>query len=182
MKHLLLLLTFALLFSTCQDDEMVVDPYTQELALEIVTGLQTRDANGAPVGTLGNPNVFSERVDIFPVPAINTVNVQYFGSSNLQVKQYWIFAANATTDYADINYQQELGNGVYSPDEVSNLNIVQTNIVNQSAFALDLSGFTPGYYRIFYLMSNDQLNWDNIYVDPNATDFSSLLNTVSADW
>lgn len=182
MKHLFLLFSFVLVLSTCGDDEMVIDPYTQELALDIVTGLQTRDANAAPVGMLGNPNVFSGQVDTYPVPAINTVNVQYFGGSNLQIMQYWIFAANATTEYADINYQQLLGNGVYSPDEVSELNILQTSTVNLSSFALDLSDLDPGYYRIFYLLSNEQLLWDNLYIDPSATDFSTLLSTVSADW
>ena len=182
MKHLFLLLTFALLFATCQDDEMVVDPYTQELALEIVTGLQTRDFNAAPVGSLGNPNTFSGEVDIYPVPAINTANIQYFGGANLQVRQYWIFAASATTDYADINFQQELSNDTYSADEVSDLNIIQTNTVNQSAFAIDVSDFSPGYYRIFYLISDETLLWDNLYVDPNAGDFFTLLSTVSADW
>lgn len=182
MKNAFYFLLSVLLFSTCGDDDINIDPYDAELALEIVTGLQTRDINGAPIGALGNPNAFSGEVDIYPNPAIGSANIQYFGGLNLQVKQYWIFAAPQNTDYADINYQTLLSNETYSADEVSDLNIVQTNTVNLSAFAIDLSAFAAGYYRIFYLMSDDRLLWDNIYVDPSAATPALLLNDITGDW
>lgn len=170
-----------MLASACGDDDISVDPYDAELNIEIVTGLQARDANAAPIGAFGNPNTFSGELDIYPNPSTSTVNVQYFGGSNLQVKQYWIFAAAQNTDYTGINYLSLLDNETYSADEVSDLNTVQTNTVNQSAFALDVSSFTPGYYRIFYLMSDETLFWDNIYVDPAASP-GSILDDIAGDW
>ena len=182
MRKLFFPLCCALLLVACGDDDITRDPYAEELNLEIVTGLQCRDANGAPVSTLGNPNVRSGEVDIFPNPSNGDVLVQYFGGASLQVRQYWVFAAEQNTDYAAIDYQAVLTGSTYSADEVSDLNSVQTNIVNQSAFALDLSNLMPGYYRIFYLMGDETLLWDNLYVDPSATDFFSLLSTVNEDW
>lgn len=182
MKNLFLLLVCVACFAACPKDDEVVDPYTQELALDIVTGLQARDSNGAPAGLYGNPNVFSGEVDVYPNPALAQANVQYFGGSGLDVQQYWIIAATQNTDYAGINYDMLLRNDTYSADEVSTLNTVQTNVVGAAAFAIDFSGFTPGYYRIFYLMSDETLLWDNLYIDPNAGSPMTLLNQVAGDW
>ncbi|WP_367391363.1 hypothetical protein [Lewinella sp. LCG006] len=183
MKNLFPLLLLVLLFSTCQDDEAVTpDPYDEELQLEIVTGINVRDVNAAPLGSYGNPNVFSGEVDFYPNPALGQANVIYFGAAGLNVKQYWIFAASVDTSYADINYNLLLDNATYSPDEVAALNVVQTNTVNQQGFALNLEGFTPGYYRIFYLMSDNTLYWDNIYVDPTASDQLNLTSELSDDF
>ena len=181
MKQLAFLLLLAILFSTCQSDDDT-DPFNEELAIDIVTGLQTRDINGAPIGALGNPNTLSGEVDFYPNPALGSANIQYFGGNNLQVTQYWIIPGERNTDYADINYGSLLRNDTYSADEVSDLNSVQTNLVNLSAFAVLLDDLTPGYYRIFYLMSDGTLLWDNIYVDPSASSPDDLRNEVSMDW
>ena len=182
MKQLTLLLILATLFSTCGDDDDTVDPYNAELALEIVTGIQLRDANAAPIGQLGNPNTRAEEVDIYPNPALGVANILYFGGASLQVQQYWIFAADPTTEYANVDYQTVLANDTYSADEVSDLNVVQTNVVNQSSFAVNLEDLTAGYYRIFYLMSNGTLLWDNLYVDPNGDSPELLVNEIAGDW
>lgn len=182
MKNLFPLFIFVLLFAACVDDEVVVDPYDAELQLEIVTGIQARDSNGAPLGIYGNPNTFSGEVDIYPNPMIGQANIQFFGGSGLEVKQYWIFAADKNTEYADINYGTLLDNATYSPDEVSDLPITQTNTVNQGAFAIIVDNFTSGYYRIFYLMSDNSLFWDNIYVDPTASNLATLTSEVSDDF
>lgn len=181
-KTLFPLFIFALCFASCGDDEVVIDPYDAELQLEIVTGLQARDSNGAPVGSYGNPNTFSGEIDIYPNPMIDQANIQYFGGAGLEVKQYWIFAADKDAGYADINYSVLLDNATYSPDEVSNLTITQTNTVNQGAFAINVDSFSPGYYRIFYLMSDNTLFWDNIYVDPTASNLTVLASEVSDDF
>ena len=182
MKKLFYLLPFVLLLAACRNDDDAPNPFDNELALEIVTGLQARDANAAPVGQFGNPNTFTGEVDAFPNPAIGELRVQYYGANNLQVKQYWIFAAPQNTDYADVDYGLLLANNTYSPDEVSDLTIEQTNTVNLSSFILNTDTFSPGYFRIFYLMSDETLLWDNIYVDPSATDYFSLLSEVSSQW
>jgi hypothetical protein len=183
MKNLFPLFLLVLLFAACEDDEtMTPDPYEAELQLEIVTGINVRDTNGSPIGSYGNPNVFSGEVDFYPNPAIGQANVIYFGGSGLSVKQYWIFSATKNTEYADIDYNILLNNATYSPDEVAALTVVQTNTVNLSNFALNVDNFTPGYYRIFYLMSDNTLLWDNIYVDPTATDLNQLTSERSDDF
>ena len=182
MKNLFPLLLLVLLFVACQDDDTTPDPYEAELQLGIVTGINVRDVNAVPLGSYGNPNVFSGEIDFYPNPSSGQANVIYFGGVGLTVRQYWIFAATKSTEYADINYNQLLNNATYSPDEVAALTVVQTNTVNQGSFALILDGFTPGYYRIFYLMNNNTLYWDNIYVDPTATDLGQLTSELSDDF
>ncbi len=181
MKKLIFLLSLTLCFAACKDDD-TLDPFTADLALDIDTGLQTRDINGAPIGQLGNPNTLAGEVDIFTNTAIRSANIQYFGSANLQIQQYWIFPAEPRTDYADINFSTLLSNDTYSADEVSDLNVTQTNLVNLSAIAVTLDDFTPGYYRIFYLMSDETLLWDNLYIDPSASSPNDLRNQISNDW
>ncbi|MEL6656641.1 MAG: hypothetical protein AAFP77_03085 [Bacteroidota bacterium] len=181
MKHLSFLLCLVLCLAACKDDD-TVEPGTTELSLDIVTGLQARDINGAPIGQLGNPNTLPGEVDIFPNPALGSANIQYFGGASLQVVQYWIFPADQNTDFANVNFSTLLNNDTYSADEISDLNVTQTNLVNLSAFAITLDDFSAGYYRIFYLMSDETLLWDNIYVDPSAGSPSDLLNQVTEDW
>jgi hypothetical protein len=182
MKNLFSFFLVVLLFAACNDDDTMPDPYDAELQLEIVTGINVRDINAAPLGSYGNPNIFSGEVDFYPNPAIGQANVIYFGAAGLSVQQYWIFAAAKNTEYADIDYNMLLNNATYSPDEVAALNVVQTNTVNQPSFALILDGLTPGYYRIFYLMNNNTLFWDNIYVDPTASNQLTLASELSDDF
>ena len=184
MKKLFLLLFPVFTFFACGDDDCCLspDPYTEELRINVVTGLQARDVNAAPIGVYGNPNTFAGEVDVYPNPTINQVNVQYFGGAGLAVKQYWIFPADKTTDYADVDYAALLGNATYAPDDVFALDNVFTDEVNAGAFFLNLDMLTAGYYRIFYLMSDETLLWDNLYVDPAANDLSALVSLVSEDF
>lgn len=182
MKKLFPLLLLVLFFATCDDDEMPVDPYTQELRIDLVTGLQVRDVNAVPLAIYGNPNTFPGQVDFYPNPAIGQANIQYYGGAGLQVRQYWIFPAEKNTDYAAIDYNILLNNSTYSPDDVAARNVVATDLVNLPAFALNLDNLAPGYYRIFYLMSDNTLYWDNIYVDPSASNLEVLANEVGDDF
>ena len=59
---------------------------------------------------------------------------------------------------------------------------LETYFPNSSAFFIELEGLQAGYYRIFYDLDTGERLWDNIYIDPSASDFNELLDEVSGDW
>ncbi|PSR11703.1 MAG: hypothetical protein DA408_07550 [Bacteroidetes bacterium] len=91
---LLPLLSLVLVLATCCDDDQPNPEPAAELALHLVTGIRTTDANDQSLGTYGNPNTFPGQVAVFPNPSNGVALVQYVGQATgtaAQLEQVWIF-------------------------------------------------------------------------------------------
>lgn len=180
-KYFFTLLALTLLFTACPDDDEPTFNLEPALNASIVTGLQARDINGAPIGQFGNPNVLNSTIEVFPNPALGEIAVQQTANEGLAIKQFWLISAQLDTTFADINYGQLLSSELYSVDELSADAIISDSPAANS-FAIATSGLSGGYYRIFYQLANDQLFWDNIYIDPGAANLTVLLERIQNDW
>lgn len=186
MKQLFLaLLALCFLLTACPDDDELPTTVDDALAVNIVTGLNAVDSNGAPVGTFENPNTFAGEVAVFPNPATTVAIVQYTGQATGNaaiIDRCWIFTASRDTTFASFNFTLGLNSETYTMQNLDTLSGVANITLGVGTATLNLSNFTAGYYRIFYQMGNGERFWDNLYIDPTATDPNALWNVVAGDW
>lgn len=181
-NYLLLLFSFTIFFLACPNDPE--DEFPMEMDdpfdINIVTGIQLRDINANPIGAFGNPNVSTEQsVAAFPNPAGNALFVQVF-EQDKTVTSCWLFPATTDTSFADVDYDNYLDG--YTIAEIEDRTDLETFLPDAASFQLDLSGLSPGYYRIFYDLDTGERRWDNLYIDPTASDLNAVLEDVIGDW
>ncbi|MEM1214520.1 MAG: hypothetical protein AAGJ82_02460 [Bacteroidota bacterium] len=180
-----LLILMALLFTACPDDE---EPHndqflTDELDLEIVTGLNAYRIDGSPDGTYGNPNTFNDPVAVYPNPAISEVQIIYTADPALTITDVWMVAGTPFDEFGDVDYDQLLTDGLYTADEIA-AQALELNIgmPNATQFNLSLNGIEAGYYRIFIRTSDERLYWENLYIDPDGDTPMSIWDAIASDW
>ena len=175
MKNILLLLLLGFCFAGCNEDE--VQTTASATSLEIVTGIFLRDVNGQPLGKLGNPNVKQDGTSFSPNPAEG----QVFIFSDTAISTVWIVPANKNTNFPNENFSVLLENVQYEEAELNSKSIRSFTTNGSTIFALRIDDFPTGYYRIFYLLENGNLLWDNIYIYKDEP-FSDILNRLNDDW
>jgi hypothetical protein len=181
-NYFLLLILFSAFFYACPDDpqEELPDIFENEFQIDIVTGINARDFNGAPIGVYGNPNTSFGLVEAYPNPAIDALAVQYIGQDRT-ITNCWLFPATRDTTYADVDYSIYLDQN-YLDEEINAQLELETYFPNSSSFFIELEGLPTGYYRIFYDLDTGERLWDNLYIDPSASAFNELIDEVSGDW
>lgn len=179
--YLLSILSTLLLFSCNDDDNNNPDPEppTEYQELGFVTGLDLFDENGSPIGRYKDPNHKTGEVSVFPIPNNGVFSV----FSQTQVERLWLIPAECVIDTINMdifNLSQSL---TYELSELENAQIKDINTANSGMqFQLNFSDVDAGFYRLFYQMTTEELFWQNIYIDPNATgfpDFTILDNACN---
>ncbi len=178
--YLFSVLAIALFGYNCGDTE---DPEptneNPELAINLVTGINMTDEQGAPVGNVGNPNVYPGNLMLFPKPCKDVISV--FDMSNF--KNIWVTKGNKNQSFADIEYDRLLANTDYPTDSILLVTELIFELENQdvSQVNLNLENLSTGYYRVFVEMKSGDLFYDNIYVD-KETPQGERVDKLVSDW
>ncbi len=155
-------------FIACNDDESPIAPIDSYFEnVNTVTGLYLYDINASGIGKWRQPNVKkSEEVNIYPIPASDVLNI----SSNLHITNVWIIEAACYNE--DTENIEELSQALsYEKAELVPIEFTATFSSPTDNFQINLEAYEKGFYRLFYEINNDQIYWENLYVDPAVSNF-----------
>lgn len=167
-----LFLSFLFLnLSTCKDDDET-EPSSASVYEDLgtVTGLDFFDEVGAAIGSWKSPNHYPGEITTYPIP--NNGNI--FVISPNKIIRIWLIPTECATD-ATMDISTLSQNLNYTIPELENLQVkdmMLTDFNNQ--IALNFDDVAAGFYKIFYELENGNLFWQNLYIDPAATNFPSF--------
>jgi len=144
--------------------------------IHIVTGLHLREHDGSSRGTLGNPNTKAGTIEAYPNPADDVLSVH----SSDTIQKVWITVGFQETGFQDTDFESLFQSLEHQP---ADLEIFTAKIFNpaSSIFNLDVSDLPSGYRRIFYLMQDNTIRWDNLFID-HERPFPTSVNQLIEDW
>ena len=175
MKRIGIIILGSLLWMGCgNDEEQLSEAYTD---INIVTGLDLYDLNGNSIGTWEKPNHRPGPLRIYPIPAGDALTV----SSQSIITDIWVIPASCEKDTTKRNISELSLDLRYSMSEVEMNKISSVQIDNfNNSLSINLTGSTPGFYRLFARTPNDDLFWQNFYYDPELVPLLdlSLLDLV----
>ena len=170
----ILLLFFSLfLFIQCNNEDPFIPP-PPELSfkdIDVVTGITFRDAQGQLVGQWRNPNDFTGPTVVFPNPVNDVASIL---SVDLNVKKIWVVNAQCLNTDEQNPLFLEVASLEYSVEELNTNSIKALDIDPVFNLDLNLSDLRPGFYRIFIQLENDDLHWNNVFVDPDVNLFTAF--------
>ena len=157
-------------FISCNDDE-ISESNNNYVLVDSVTDLYLYDENGAAIGKWRDPNVKrSEDAFVYPIPATDAL----FVSSNSFITNIWVIKGDCFQEDID-NIEDLSQNLIYEVSELEP-NEFTANFSSQTPnFQIDFRDYEKGFYRIFYEIENDVIYWENLYVDPTATNFPDIV-------
>ena len=175
MKKTLLLFTALLLISffSCKSDDTNDDPMIDPVypELDIVTGLDFFDENGAAIGRWKSPNHNPGEISTYPIP---TNGIAYVASPN-KIVRILLIPTTCATDSSTVDIPILSQDLTYTIAELENIQIADiplTDFNNQTT--LDFSGVVTGFYKLFVELENGEWFWQNLYIDPAATNFPTF--------
>lgn len=156
-----------LLLNSCSDSE----PSLDYASLEVVTGLSLMDANGQPVGLWRAPNQNTQNVSIYPIP--NDGNVFLF--SGEIISKIWIIPASCIQDSVNMDISTLSLSLAYDEEDLAEVSVQELEVEDFNGnLAINMSSLDPGFYKIFYRMSNNEIGWTNSYTDPSQSSFPDI--------
>ena len=163
MKKIITFVCIIALLAACGDsDEEDFDP----TRIDIVTGMQLVDTQGAAIEQWGNPNLPNvARAAVFPKPATDVIRVETSSS----IKTIWLVSGSPTRRFVDTNFQEVFAQNSYDVSEIETNSVRAFENLDQTDIALNLDGLSQGYYRIFIQFQDDSLTWDNFYIGASTS-------------
>ena len=168
-KYLFLLglISIVCLVTSCED----VEPTLDYASLEVVTGLALKDANAQSIGLWRQPNQNTQNVDIYPIP--NDGNIAVF--SGEIISRIWIIPASCIQDTENNDIETLSQSLAYDEEDLEEVSVQEIEVVDfMGNLNLNLTDLSPGFYKIFYRMSNGELGWTNSYTDPSQNSFPDI--------
>lgn len=134
--------------------------------LDNVTGLALFDINAAPIGRWNIPNDKRGESTVYPNPG----NGNVFIFTSFPISKIWVIEADcsASTDENILEQSEELS---YTVSEVEPLSVLTLELNSATEASLDMTKFSPGFYRVFYESDAGELYWQNIFIDPSVIEF-----------
>ncbi len=179
-KFHIILCVFLTIFS-CSSDDGDDRKSVDETAIDLVTGIYPRSDSFSQSFRLGNPNVrmplniSSVSIIAYPNPVVEFLTIQIFQTNDL-ITDVWLVKANANQIFQDTNFEDILDQNTYTESEISQASIQSYSDISNNNITLNLEGFETGYYRVF-IKTNENLYWDNIYVDNNDLDITEFFDS-----
>ncbi len=171
------LLFFSILFLinliSCKSDDSNDEPMNQPIyqELDIVTGLDFLDENGAPLGRWKSPNHNPEDVSTYPNPN----NGNAFIYSPNKIVRIWLIPTTCVTDSTTTDIPTLSQNLTYTISELENAQVKDISLTDfNTQVALNFNDVSAGFYKIFFELENGNLNWQNLYIDPSASNFPTF--------
>jgi len=163
MKKYIVWFWVLMLCISCGDDNSEdFDP----TRLEIVTGMNLVTQEGITIEQWGNPNIpTNPNYNIFPKPAFETIRV----ITPSAIQQIWLVRGVPTQLLSETDFDQVFIQSPYQVADVEANAFRSFEAAGSTDINLSLDGITQGYYRMFILLANGSLLWDNIYVQGSNT-------------
>lgn len=173
-KVILSLVVLHTLAFQCDPGTGIYDTNARDL--EIITGLQVRAANGVELQKFGNPNYKNSTIHAYP----NPVNTQLSGTGPDIVRKVWFVPGELEYDFQGVEFNVLYQNVLY-PEADIEADHVKFFTPNSAFFVVNVSDVPSGYYRVFYLLDNGEMYWDNIYID-HERPFQESIDQLADDW
>ncbi len=173
-KVILSLVVLHTLAFQCDPGTGIYDPTPRDM--EIITGLQVRATNGVELQKFGNPNSKTGTIKGYPNPA----NTFLYGTGSDIVRRMWFVPGELEYDYHGVEFDVLYQNFVYPEADVQ-AEQVKFYTPNSYFFAVNVSDVPSGYYRVFYILDNGEMYWDNIFID-HEKPFQESVDQVATDW
>lgn len=173
MKYLPMLFTLSIfLLMGCASESQS----TNYQEIDIVTGLNLFDENGAPLGRLALPNDKKGDAAVYPIPAIDVVFVEVQAGS---IDTIYIVPATCADDGVPQDVPLQLEDITYTRAELeaatgndpAHIYSWQSGVQRT---AIDVSAKLAGFHRVFMRKADGQLLWYNTYIDPNVTNYADF--------
>ena len=175
MKKTFLFLSILFLINlvSCKSDDTHTDPMNEPIyqELSIVTGLDFFDDNGAELGRWKSPNHNPGEATAYPNPN----NGDAFVYSPNKIVRIWLIPATCVTDSTTANIPTLSQDLTYSISELENAQVKNISLTDfNNSVALNLNDVIAGFYKMFFELENGDLFWQNLYIDPAASSFSTF--------
>ncbi|MFK7771367.1 MAG: hypothetical protein AB8F94_04475 [Saprospiraceae bacterium] len=175
MKNILLLFStlFLLQFMSCKSDDNTNKPMDETVYQElgIVTGLDFFDNNGSPIGQWELPNHNPGEISTYPIP--NNGNV--FVYSPNKIVRIWLIPATCTIDSSSDDIPTLSQDLTYTIAELENVQVKDIPLTDfNTQVALNFNDVSAGFYKIFFEVESGDLFWQNLYIDPTASNFPTF--------
>ncbi|NNL16227.1 MAG: hypothetical protein HKO81_06260 [Flavobacteriaceae bacterium] len=171
MRIVLNLLLVVNLLVSCQNDD---DNSTSnsETDLELVTGIEIRNSQSSALMNLGNPNINTNQVIMYPNPPIDALRIDAIGNSG--ITDIWLVTGNAQKTHQDIDFDSLLSSDTYSESEIEDESEYYFSFNESGNAIINLENYSNGYYKVFVKINN-QIEWNNVYVG-NDMDIDDLMS------
>ncbi len=168
-----ILKTFCLLalfsFSNCGNDDDAPPAKTFK-DIDVVTGMNLYDVNGAAIGKWKDPNINPGDVSVFPNPCLG----ELFVNSQEKILRLWLIASQCKVGESDNIESQSLGIN-FEESELDASALRTFNTPNfQDVLLLDFSDLPKGFYKLFYETEEAEIFWQNLYIDPTVNNIPDL--------
>lgn len=158
---------------SCKSDDTHNDPMNEPIyeELGIVTGLDFFDDNGAALGQWKSPNHNPGDALAFPNPNNGNLLV----SSLNVIVRIWLIPATCVTDSTTMNILTLSQDLTYTIPELENAQVKDISLSGfNNQVALNFNDVSAGFYKLFFELENGDLFWQNLYIDPAASNFPTL--------
>jgi len=154
------------------------DPVEQLYAdIDIVTGMDLFDPSGLAIGTWREANDNRQDILAYPVPSDGSFFVNNLGLT----KRIMIIPARCYNDTITENIRIESEDLAYDIEDIEALQVGDFEIDGTGGPMLfQPPNLSQGFYRLFYIIDNETIYRQNIYIDPAATGVLDLSILESA--
>ena len=105
----------------------------------------------------------------------NPNNGNAFIYSPNKIIRIWLIPTSCATDSTTtgiLTLSQDL---TYTVAELENLQVKDITLTDfNNSIALNFNDVSAGFYKIFFELENGDLNWQNLYIDPAASNFPTF--------
>lgn len=166
-------------FISCNDKDEDPVKVNESANIEWVTGINMTDFNGAPIGSVGNPNSKSGVFSVYPNPANDAFTI----NATNGIASFVLKKGLKNVDYPDENFDQSLISLTYSELEVTENQLLTESFDNfTQAVTINSEALETGYYRVFYkVRAEDDYIWDNIYIN-HEIPYPAMIDSLVNDW
>jgi len=163
------------------DDSYTIEPTVVEEQIDLVTGLILKDNAGVLIDTVGNPNINTQDLLVFPNPARSVVFVQVENSA-----KFWIVPGiKEDSLFTDVDFPTVFLSETYTESELDSLSIIRFNLndyPNLNQYSIDLTDFPESYYRLFIQRTDGSIAWDNFYIYHTNEDQIDAALKLIIEW
>jgi len=129
--------------------------------LKLICGLRV-GLDGGPLALGGwrRANHRSPKTEIFPCPAIDEV----FVTSSAAISKMWIVRGICAKDSIFENFEAIIDTISYNEGEIEEVSLREVeDLPSLQTFKVNISDLENGLYRVFWILDDDEIEWQNLY-------------------